>query len=173
MGYTASYYSMQCEPTNKHISLRGRYQVYVHNVTYHMHVWLNRERWLSTKFEIVRPLANSTPVYRFPDNGPLARYVKLRVVHVPGMPGTFSPPPRVSYHDIHHGTCVTLKLVAGKTFPTFRRMCNLQLYVSGKRPMKGVMYVNTKLRLRRYFKISEWRFTVAYHTCYVFRNEFS
>ena len=25
-------------------------------------------------------------------NGPLARYVKLRVVHVVGMPGTFSPP---------------------------------------------------------------------------------
>ena len=26
-------------------------------------------------------------------NGPLARYAKLRVVHAPGMPGTFSPPP--------------------------------------------------------------------------------
>ena len=25
-------------------------------------------------------------------NGPLARYVKLQVAHVPGMPGTFSPP---------------------------------------------------------------------------------
>ena len=24
---------------------------------------------------------------------PLTRYVKLRVVHAPGMPGTFSPPP--------------------------------------------------------------------------------
>ena len=28
-----------------------------------------------------------------PSNGPLARYVKLRVAHAPGMPGTFSPPP--------------------------------------------------------------------------------
>ena len=28
-----------------------------------------------------------------PINGPLTRYVKLRVVHAPGMPGTFSPPP--------------------------------------------------------------------------------
>ena len=27
-------------------------------------------------------------------NGPLARYVKLRVAHAPGIPGTFSPPPR-------------------------------------------------------------------------------
>ena len=28
------------------------------------------------------------------------------VAHVPGMPGTFSPPPRVSESDMHHGTCV-------------------------------------------------------------------
>ena len=40
-------------------------------------------------------------------NGPLSRYVKLRVVHAPGMPGKFSPPPRVSDPDMHHGTCVT------------------------------------------------------------------
>ena len=40
-------------------------------------------------------------------HGPLARYEKLRVAHAPGMPGTFSPPPRVSDPDIHHGTCVT------------------------------------------------------------------
>ena len=35
--------------------------------------------------------------------GPLARYVKLRVAHAPGIPGTFPPPLRV----IDHGTCVT------------------------------------------------------------------
>ena len=40
-------------------------------------------------------------------HGPLARYAKLRVAHAPGMPGTFSPPPRVSKPDMHHGTCVT------------------------------------------------------------------
>ena len=40
-------------------------------------------------------------------HGPLTRYVKLRVAHAPGMPGTFSPPPRVSEPDTHHGTCVT------------------------------------------------------------------
>ena len=40
-------------------------------------------------------------------HGPLARYLKLRVAHVPGIPGTFSPPPRVSNPDMHHGTCVT------------------------------------------------------------------
>ena len=38
---------------------------------------------------------------------PLTRYVKLRVAHALGMPGPFSPPPRVSDRDMHHGTCVT------------------------------------------------------------------
>ena len=40
-------------------------------------------------------------------HGPLTRYVKLRVAHAPGMPGTFCPPRRVSDPDMHHGTCVT------------------------------------------------------------------
>ena len=40
-------------------------------------------------------------------NVSLARYVKLRVAHAPGMPVTFSPPPRVSDPGMHHGTCVT------------------------------------------------------------------
>ena len=44
---------------------------------------------------------------RFALYGPLARYVKLRVVHAPGMPGTASPPPWVSDPGMHHGTCVT------------------------------------------------------------------
>ena len=34
---------------------------------------------------------------------PLARHVILRVAHAPGMPGTFSPPSRVSDLDMHHG----------------------------------------------------------------------
>ena len=38
---------------------------------------------------------------------PLTRYVILRVAHTPGMPGTFSPPPRDSDPDMHHSTCVT------------------------------------------------------------------
>ena len=40
-------------------------------------------------------------------HGPLSRYVKLLVAHAPGMPGTFSPSPRVTDSDMHHGTCVT------------------------------------------------------------------
>ena len=39
-------------------------------------------------------------------NGLLARYAKLRVAHAPGMPRTYSPPPRVNDPDMHHGTCV-------------------------------------------------------------------
>ena len=42
-----------------------------------------------------------------PPSGPLARYLKLQVAHAPGIPGTFSPPPRVSDPDMYHGTCVT------------------------------------------------------------------
>ena len=37
----------------------------------------------------------------------LASYVKLRVAHAPRIPGTFSPPSRLSDPDMHHGACVT------------------------------------------------------------------
>ena len=83
--------------------------------------------------------------------GPLARYVKLRVAHAPGMPGTFTPPPRASNPDMHQGTCVThvpwcmpgsltssfyWSRWLGKRSRHSRRMRNPQFYVSGKRPMK-------------------------------------
>ena len=83
-------------------------------------------------------------------NGPLARYLKLRVAHASGMPGTFSPPSRVSDPDMHHGTCVTHvpwcmpgSLVKGSLWSQWRgkrsrysrRMRNPQFYVPGKRPM--------------------------------------
>ena len=41
------------------------------------------------------------------NSGHLASYAKMWVAHAPGMPGTFSPPQRVSDPDLHHGTCVT------------------------------------------------------------------
>ena len=62
---------------------------------------------------------------------------QIRIIagaHAPGMPGTFSPPPRISDPDMHHGTCVThvawcmpgsltssflLSRWRGKTFPAF------------------------------------------------------
>ena len=87
-------------------------------------------------------------------HGPLARYVQLRGAHAPGMPGTFSLLPQVSDHDMHHGTCVThvpwckpRSLTSGflwirwriKRSRHSRRMRNPQFYVSGKRPMVGLM----------------------------------
>ena len=47
------------------------------------------------------------PVRYIDIHGALARYVKLRVAHAPGMPGTFPPQPRFSNPDMHHGTRVT------------------------------------------------------------------
>ena len=82
-------------------------------------------------------------------NGPLVRYVKLRVVHAPGMPWTFSPQPRFSDPDRHHGTCVTHVLWCmpgsltssllwspwwGKLSRHSRRRHNQQCNVSGKKP---------------------------------------
>ena len=81
-------------------------------------------------------------------NGPLTRFAKLRVAHAPGMPRMFSPPPRVSNSNMHHGTCVThvprcipgsLTSVSlwrrrrGKCSRCSRRMRNPQFCVSGKR----------------------------------------
>ena len=75
---------------------------------------------------------------------------KIADAHAPGMPETFSPPPRVSDPDMHHGTSVThvpcwmpgsltsgflLSWRWGKRSRHFRRMRNPQFYVSGKRPM--------------------------------------
>ena len=83
-------------------------------------------------------------------HGPLARYIKLRVAHVPGMPGTFSPPSRVNDSHMHHGTCVThvpwcmpgsptsvflWSRWRGKRSRHSPHMRNPQFYVSGKRPM--------------------------------------
>ena len=51
-------------------------------------------------------------VYNQSGHGPLARYVKLRVAHAPGMLGTFfrhqvQRKPLFSHPGMHHGTCVT------------------------------------------------------------------
>ena len=75
--------------------------------------------------------------------GPVARYVKLRIAHAPGMSGTFSPPPRGSVPDMHHGTCAThvpwcmpwsqtggflWNKWRGRCSRHSRRMCNPQFY---------------------------------------------
>ena len=84
--------------------------------------------------------------------GPLAKYVKLRVLHALGMPETFSPPTRVSGPDMHHGTCVThvpwcipglltsgflWSRWRGKHSRHSRHIHNPRFYVSGKRPISN------------------------------------
>ena len=84
-------------------------------------------------------------------HGPLARYTKLRVAHAMGMPGTFSPRPRVWDPYMHHGTCVThvpwcmsgsltsgffWSQCRGKRSRHSRGMRNPQFYASVKRSME-------------------------------------
>ena len=91
-------------------------------------------------------------------NGALTRNIKLQAEHAPGMPGTFSLPPRVSDLDMHHGTCVEHvlwsmlgSLTSGfpwsrwqqKRSRHFRRMRNPQFYVSGKSPIDCRAAANT------------------------------
>ena len=83
-------------------------------------------------------------------NAPLARYVKIRVAHAPGMPGTFSPAANFKRnYYIAIPACITarawrtcrdacrdrLPAVTGKTFPAFPAHAHPQFCVSGKRPM--------------------------------------
>ena len=83
-------------------------------------------------------------------NGPLNRYVKLRVSHAPGMPGTFSLPPTskeiASYRSRHasrHVRDARAVMHVGIDNPRWRgkrswhswRMRKPQFCVSGKRPM--------------------------------------
>ena len=109
-------------------------------------------------------------------HGPLTRYVKLRVAHAPGMPETFSPPPRVSDPDMHHGTCVTRvpwcmtkSLTSGffwsrwrgKRSKHSRRMHSPQFYVSGKRPM----YLQALATLKLSFVWVIWELTSSLTRC--------
>ena len=88
-----------------------------------------------------------------PYNRPITKYLKLRIVHAPGMPRTFSPPPRVRDPKIHQGTCVThvswcMPITNGFFWSRWpgkhtwhsQRIRNLQCYVSGKRPMEQCLF---------------------------------
>ena len=68
----------------------------------------------------------------------LTRYVKMRVVHAPGMPGTFST---------HVPWCISGSLTRGFLWSRWRgkrsrhsrHMRNPQYYVSGKRPIRSLV----------------------------------
>ena len=65
-------------------------------------------QYITTGHVKTRPDFDLSPLPRhswsFCDNGPLARYAKLRAAHAPGM---FSPPLRLTDPDMHHGSCGT------------------------------------------------------------------
>ena len=103
-------------------------------------------------------------------HGPLTRYVKLRVAHAPGMPGTFSPPLRFSNPDMYHGTCVTHvpwcmlgSLTSGCLWSRWREnvpgtpgaSATRFFYVSGKRPM--LLFLNRgRINLERVKIVMYW-----------------
>ena len=93
---------------------------------------------------------------------------KIAVAHAPGMPGTFSLPPRVSDPDLHHGTCVTPvpwcmlgSLTSGFLWSRWRGkrslfswlMLHQQFYASGKRRYnRGVCDAD----IRRHSEVNYW-----------------
>ena len=83
---------------------------------YHSHALLSnclKNTWSQVDTWLFFPTSGSTrlPLCRggffiktisWLQHGPLTRYVKLRVARAPRMPGTFSPPPRISDPYMHH-----------------------------------------------------------------------
>ena len=95
------------------------------------------------------------------------------------MPVTFSPPPRISDSDMHHGTCVThvpwcmsgsltsgflWSQWRGKRSQHSRRMRNRQFYVSGKRPI--VCLIMTNIPLERHLIVC-----IVMYLCHWHLNE--
>ena len=105
-------------------------------------------------------------------HGPLARYVKIRVAHAPGMPGTFSPAAnfRGNYY-IAIPACITarawrtcrdacrdrLPAVTGKTFPAFPAHAQPQFCVSGKRPIDKMIVSFSLKKILFMTKVSRFR----------------
>ena len=81
---------------------------------------------------------------KYDNNGPLTWYVKLRVLHAPGMPGPLTSllSPHASRHVRHARAVMHVEIAylrwLGKRSRHSRRMCKPQCYVSGKRPMGNV-----------------------------------
>ena len=101
-------------------------------------------------------------------HGSPVSYVNLRVAHTLGMPGTFSPPPRISDPDMHQGTClrhvprcIPLSLTScflwrrrqGKCSRHSQCMRNPQFSVSGKRPMVSSWFRVLLLPCQQYTQI--------------------
>ena len=84
--------------------------------------WLQRNCQLSSLMEILRVPLEKVHLHSKALHGPLTRYVKLRVAHTSGIPGTFSrhrhqKKPLVGNHGID--IVIAKPAVAGKTFAAF------------------------------------------------------
>ena len=96
----------------------------------------------------------------------LSRYAKLRVAHVPGMPGTFSPSPWVSDPDMYVPWCMLGSLTSGflwcrwrgKLSRHSRRLRNSQFYVSDRRLMHkhGSRLKSTAVEVKVWITIKLW-----------------
>ena len=99
---------------------------------------------------------------------PLTRYVKLRVAHAPGIPGTFSPPliskETASYRSRHasrhvrHARAVVHVGIAtlqwqGRRSRHSRRMRNPHFYVPGKRPMDESLHLTENCAMQLCIRI--------------------
>ena len=102
---------------------------------------------------------------------PLTRYAKLRVAHALGMPGTFSPPPRVSDLGMHPSTCVThvpgcmpeslasgflWSRWGGKRSRHSRRMRNPHFNISVKRPIELVFRISKTIKKNTFQVFMVW-----------------
>ena len=108
---------------------------------------LSQPQWVKTHLKALRLMRVWCGWCHRSCQGPLTRYIKLRVAHAPGMPGTFSPPPPVGDPNMHYGTRVThvswcmsgsltrsflWSRLRGKRPRHSPRMRNQQVCVSGK-----------------------------------------
>ena len=104
----------------------------------------------------------------------LTRYVKLRVAHAPGMPGTFSRhrlqrKPLVSDPGMHHGMCVTHVpwcMSGSITFPAHAQPVNLRILQEAH---SRVLRVHVKKVVRN--RAVLWR-SLTYHTIILIQHQF-
>ena len=140
-----------CIEARKHLIIKAARYWITHEMTMHIDMfnsWFKTSQLWGRAVQVVESLQRWEG--RGWHDGPLTRNVKLRVAHAPWMPGTFSPPLRVSVPDMHHGTwvthvpwCMPGSLTTGflgsqwrgKRSRHSRRMRNPQFYLSGKRPI--------------------------------------
>ena len=141
-------FSLICAWINVWINNREAGDLRRHCTHYDVNVMMNRLLHIHNKTKETRTLCIFLEIYAINPmraHGPLARYLKLRVAHAPGMPGTFSQPPRVSDPDMHHGTCVThvpwcmlgslssgfLEVGGGENFPSIPGACATHNFTKG------------------------------------------